>query len=128
MLLRSTCARDGCMRAYVVCMRMLRVYVGACVSGCACIHVFAHNTIAWMCIFNPVCACMYAQRICVWRVPVRACAVHAHKNAIVNVKTFNCLYMSVCVCAHTHVRAYACVLVCACVYVHASCACSQKED
>jgi len=61
MLLRSTCAHDGCMRAYcayVVCMRMLRVYVGACVSGCACIHVFAHNTIAWMCKFKS-CVCMY---------------------------------------------------------------------
>jgi len=58
MLLRSTCARDGCMRASVVCMRVLRVYVGACVSGCACIHVFAHNTIAWMYKFKS-CVCMY---------------------------------------------------------------------
>ena len=62
---------------------------------------------------------MYAQRICVWRVPVRACAVHAHKNAIVNVKTFNCLYMSVCV----HIRM--CVLMRVCLYVHA-CMCMRR--
>jgi len=68
MLLRSTCACGGCMRAYVVCMRMLRVYVNACVSGCACIHVFAYNTIAWMCKFKScVHVCMhnaYAYGVC----------------------------------------------------------------
>ena len=62
---------------------------------------------------------MYAQRICVWRVPVRACAVHAHKNAIVNVKTFNCLYMIVCV----HIRM--CVRMRVCLYVHA-CMCMHR--
>jgi len=66
-----------------------------------------------------VCACMYAQRICVWRVPVRACAVHAHKNAIVNVKTFNCLYMNVCV----HIRM--CVRMRVCLYVHV-CMCMHR--
>ena len=44
--------------ACIRCMRMLRVYVGACVSGCTCIQVFAHNRIAWMCNFQS-CVCMY---------------------------------------------------------------------
>jgi len=86
----------------------------------------------WMRVHTCVCSQynsmdVQVQILCVHvymrvRVPVRACVVHAHKNAIVNVKTFNCLYMNVCV----HIRM--CVRMCVCLYVHASCACSQKED
>jgi len=71
MLLRSTCARDGCMHAYVVCMRMLCVYVGACVSGCACIHVLYNSMdvqvqilCVHVCMHNAyacgVCPCLHA--------------------------------------------------------------------
>jgi hypothetical protein len=126
MLLRSTCARDGCMRAYVVCMRMLCVYVGACVSGCACIHVLAHNTIAWMCKFK-FCVCMY---VCTTHMSVacaRACmrCVCSQKR---NCETFNCLYMNVCVHIRMCVRMRVCLYVHACMYMRRVRAHRKKID
>jgi len=58
-----SCCSGALVRVMGVCVHTLCacaccVYVGACVSGCACIHVFAHNTIAWMCKFKS-CVCMY---------------------------------------------------------------------
>jgi hypothetical protein len=128
MLLRSTCARDGCMRAYVVCMRMLRVYVGACVSGCSCIHVFAHNTIAWMCKFKS-CVCMYVCTTHMRMACARACMRCAcSQKAIVNVKTFNCLYMNVCVHIRMCVRMRVCLYVHACMYMRRVRAHRKKID
>ena len=114
MLLRSTCARDGCMRAYVVCMRMLRVYVGACVSGCASIQVFAHNGIAWMCNFQS-CMCMY---VCTTHMRV-ACARACMRCACSQKRNCECqnvqLPVHECVCVCT----YACACVCVCAHTHA---------
>jgi len=62
------------------------------------------------------------------RVPVRACAVHAHKNAIVNVKTFNCLYMNVCVHIRMCVRMRVCLYVHACMYMRRVRAHRKKID
>jgi len=86
------------------------------VSGCACMHVFAqYNSMDVQVQILCGHVCMHNAYACTCACLRCACS----KIAIVNVKTFNCLYMNVCV----HIRM--CVHMCVCLYVHA-CMCMRR--
>jgi len=90
--------------------------------------VFAHNTIAWMCKFKS-CVCMYVCTTHMRMACARACMRCAcSQKAIVNVKTFNCLYMNVCVHIRMCVRMRVCLYVHACMYMRRVRAHRKKID
>jgi len=105
MLLRSTCARDGCMRAYVVCMR-----VHPCVCSqynsmdvqvqILCVHVCMHNAYAY-----GVCPCVHA--LCM----LIKTQLWMSKRLTACTWICVCTYVCACVC----VCACMCMRVCACI-------------